>query len=49
MDYQYIPWRYVENKESNNYCDECCKYGDDAYYDLELGEWISECDRCPYF
>ena len=27
-------------------CYECTGYGDDYYYDSELDDWVSACDKC---
>ena len=30
----------------DDYCIECCAYGDDSHYDEERKEWIFKCDNC---
>lgn len=31
-----------------DYCEECHLYGDDYYYDEEIGEYISRCYECKH-
>lgn len=32
----------------DDYCYECTGYGDDYYYDEELEEYVSACDKCVH-
>lgn len=39
----------LENDYDNyDYCEECHLYGDDYYYDKEIGEYISRCYECKH-
>lgn len=37
-----------EEFDNDDYCYECGGYGDDYYYDEELGEIVCACDDCPF-
>jgi hypothetical protein len=32
----------------DDYCYECTGYGDDYSFDSEAGEYVRNCDDCPY-
>lgn len=34
--------------DDDDKCYECTGYGDDYYFDEQLGEYVSACDDCPY-
>lgn len=39
---------YDEEWDNYDYCYECTGYGNDYYYDEELGDLVCACDTCPF-